>query len=125
MIVRRLWRARSGATAVEAAFILPILLAIILAAIELSRLAWTQGALNYAVQEAARCAAVRPTVCGADAEIAAFARQRTAPLDIPASAFTISRPACGVRVSGAFTHRFIISKIFPSPPTLRAEVCRP
>ena len=54
-----IWRDEDGAALVEYALVLPALLALAFGLMQLGGMAWTQEALNYAVQEAARCAVVR------------------------------------------------------------------
>jgi Flp pilus assembly protein TadG len=120
----RLARCRSGTAAVETALLLPLLLLLILGAMEFGRMAWAKATLTYAVQEAARCASVQPTVCGSAAQIQAFAVQRAAPLIVPASAFTVATQACGSMVSADVTHGFILYTLAPSAPHITASVCR-
>lgn len=122
--LRRLAAAREGAAAVEAAFVLPLLLLLLLGTIEFGRLAWTRVALDYAVQEAARCASVRPDLCGSNAQIAAFAAQKVQPLNIPASAFSVSSQACGVQVRAEVSYAFAAYAIFKAQPKLSAQTCR-
>jgi Flp pilus assembly protein TadG len=55
---------RRGATAVEAAFTLPIVVLLTLGAIELGRVVWAQASINHAVKETARFAAVRGAASG-------------------------------------------------------------
>jgi Flp pilus assembly protein TadG len=122
--LRSLWRARGGATAVEAAFVLPLALLLILGMMEVGRFAWTQSALNFAVQEAARCAVVRPALCADTPTTAAFAVQRASPLKVPAAAFALSHPACGTEVTADVRYQFLVRAIFPAAPTLHAQACR-
>ncbi|MDB5474578.1 MAG: hypothetical protein JWP49_89 [Phenylobacterium sp.] len=121
---RGLLAAREGAAAVETALLLPALLLVLLGVMEFGRLAWTQTTLNFAVQEAARCAAVRPDLCGAPAQIAAYAAGRTAPLNIAASAFIVTTQPCGTQVRASLSYRFLAKAIFRVAPTLTARVCR-
>lgn len=120
----RLWRTEGGATAVEFAFLLPLLLLAPLTAIELGRAAWAQSALNHAVQEAARCASVRPDLCATPDDIAAFAAGSVPALGVSASAFTITAEPCGTRVVVQMRHRFIAGMVLTDSPTLSAEMCR-
>lgn len=119
-----LWRARDGAAAIEAAFVLPILLMLLLGIMEIGRMAWVQSALNFSVQEAARCAVVRPDLCGDPDHIAAFAVQRASPLMIPAADVAVSHPTCGTQVAAAVPYKFLMWAIVPSGPTIRAQACR-
>ena len=120
----RLLADRSGATAVETALILPALLLILLGAIEIGRFAWMRAGLQFAVQEAARCAAVQPTVCGTAAQTQAFAAAKVSALNIPASDFTVTTPTCGTQVQASHAYGYLIFAIFPATPTLTAQTCR-
>jgi len=127
--LHRLLRCRRGSAAVEAAFVLPLLLLLLLGIIEFGRMAWTRSSLDFAVQEAARCAVVRTDRCPTPAATQQFAAARAAAVRVPATAFTVTfGQACGVRVSAAYTYRFItadlVAKAFGGAPTLRSEVCR-
>lgn len=119
----RLHACRRGSAAIEAAFVLPVFLLALLGVFELARIGWEQTALNFAVQEAARCSTVRPDVCGTPTQTAQYAARRTAALGIGADAFTVSAPSCGTRVSATVEHKLIMP-IVPSGPTLTAEFCR-
>ena len=121
---RTLARDRSGATAVEASLILPVLLLVLMGTMELGRMAWTQSALTYAVQEAARCAAVRPGVCGTPAEIQAYAVRRASPLTVPPDTFTAAEAGCGWQVQADLQYRFLLRALTPAGPTIRARTCR-
>jgi Flp pilus assembly protein TadG len=114
---------RRGSAAVETAFVLPVLLLVLLGAMELGRLGWTQAALEYAVEEGARCAAIRPTVCASPAATAAYAAGKAASPQITASAFAVSAPACGSQVAAEVRHQFVVKAIFPAP-LLKARSCR-
>ena len=58
-----------GATAVEVALILSPLLLMVLGVTDGGRMLWTQNTLQYAVEQAARCAVVNTTTCGTAAQI--------------------------------------------------------
>jgi Flp pilus assembly protein TadG len=58
---------RRGASAVEAAFTLPIVVLLTFGAIELGRVVWAQASINHAVKETARFAAVRGAASGSAA----------------------------------------------------------
>jgi Flp pilus assembly protein TadG len=124
MTLRRLVLAREGIAAVETALILPMLLLLLLGSIEVGRLAWMRAGLQFAVQEAARCAAVQPTICDTPADTQAFAATKVAALNIPASDFTVTTPACGTQVQASVPYSYLIFAVFPSAPTLTAQTCR-
>jgi Flp pilus assembly protein TadG len=119
-----LLRRRDGAAAVEMALVLPVLMLLVLGTMELGAMAWTQAALEFAVQEAARCAIVRPDLCGSPSQTASWAAQRVVGQTVPASAFTVTTAACGTQVRAQLAYRFKLIPIAPSAPTLTAQVCR-
>jgi Flp pilus assembly protein TadG len=63
-LLRALALDRRGATAVETAFILPLLILLSLGAVELGRVVWAQASINHAVKETARFASVRGAASG-------------------------------------------------------------
>ena len=122
-MVRRFSQCRSGSAAVEAAFALPILLLTLLGMVELGRAALVQSSLNYAVQETARCAAIRPDLCGTSELAASFAAKKARAASIPAAAFTLSSQTCCKNVRSQIELRLILHPIF-ADPKLKAEFCR-
>lgn len=125
----QLLRDRRGNAAVEAAFVLPLLLLLLLGVVEVGRLAWARASLDFTVQEAARCAAVRTDLCGTPEATRQYAANRLAALDVPAAAFTVTPgQPCGVRVRASYAYQFLtvpmVAKAFGSAPTVAAEVCR-
>ena len=121
---RTLVRCRRGTAAVEAAFVLPVLLLLLLGILEFGRMFWAQASLDFAVQETARCASVRPDLCGTAEAASAYAAARIAAVKIDRSAFTLTDEACGKRVRAQVQHRPILSSILPQAPTLTADFCR-
>lgn len=115
---------RGGATAVEFALIAPALLLLLFGVAEFGRLLWTQSALHFAVEEAARCAAVDTTNCASTAAVQSFAVGRAAGLGLQSSVFSLSTPACGTQVSASYPFPFVLSALFPSI-TLTARSCFP
>ena len=120
---RRLAAADDGAVLVEYAFVLPVLLMLVFGLMQLGGMAWTQAGLDFAVQEAARCAVVRPDLCRDDPGIKAYAASQAAGLSVPAGAFSVTRPACGVQVSASLKYAFMVSPFGSAPATLTAAVC--
>jgi Flp pilus assembly protein TadG len=124
------WRGSGerGATAVEFAIILPILLLCVLGLMEFARAIWTQATLDYAVEAAARCAAVDTTTCGTDVAVESYAAGRSPGLSFadPASTFSVTRgQACGVQVTANLPYAFLVPAFLPYSPTLRASACFP
>jgi Flp pilus assembly protein TadG len=122
-LLRRLARARTGATALEFALVAPALLLMLLGLVEVGRAFWMKSALDFAVQEAARCAVVQQAnpACANPAAVRAYAAARVAQLAIPASAFTVATQACGVDVKAEVPYRFL--SVLPGAPTISAEAC--
>jgi Flp pilus assembly protein TadG len=113
-----------GATAVEFALVLPLLVAFLFGTMEYARIARLQATLEFAAQETARCLSVRPDVCGDDAAAARYLRARAAGLGEQAR-ITIRRgQACGSAVEVETTHAFVLYALFTSRPRLRAQACR-
>jgi Flp pilus assembly protein TadG len=123
-ILRRLRACEQASAAVETALVLPILLLLLLGGMEFARLAWERSALQFAVQEAARCAVVQPTICGTTAQTQTFAASKVAGFSIPSADFTVTTPACGTQIAVSVPYSFILFPIFASAPTLTARVCR-
>lgn len=88
-----------GVTSIEFAFVLPILLLIVFGLVDFGRAIWTQTTLDYAVQAAARCEAISPTLCTPDlptyAANHAFALPFTSP-NTPQTVFSQSAGLCSV-----------------------------
>ena len=121
----RLIQDRRGNVGVEFALVAPALCMVIYGAMEFGRMAWTQSALNFAVEEAARCASVTPSVCGTSSQIATYAANEIAPGYVPASAFTGTTASCGHQVTASFAYPFVATGLFSMTPTLSATACFP
>jgi Flp pilus assembly protein TadG len=129
--LRRLHRAEDGASAVEMAFVLPAFLALLLGIEEFGRALWTQSALQYAVEAAARCAAVNAANCTPD--VATFASNQVYGMSIPSSEFTYTASAsCGItgytdgaQVTASHVFDPIVSDLVPLSVTLSAKSCHP
>jgi Flp pilus assembly protein TadG len=118
--------------AVEFALVLPVMLGLILGIYEFGQAVWTQGMLDYAVEQAARCASVNATTCGTVSAIKTFASQQTVPLNLPVSTFSASTPACGNLVTASYVFNFIGTMplihgtaLFPTSVTLTSTSCYP
>jgi Flp pilus assembly pilin Flp len=91
-----------GATVIEFALLLPVLLLLLLGSLEGGRYLFMTGALNHAIGSAARCAEIDPSTCGSPAALAARIAGRmaalAAPVVVPASAVSVApvqRPKLG------------------------------
>jgi Flp pilus assembly protein TadG len=117
-----------GTAAVEFAILLPVFLMFLYGTVEFGRLMWTQAALQFAVEAAARCFAIG-TTCPSASNAEAYASQQVFGLTVPSSAFQANNGAetsCGgyeVQASDAFS--FIVPNLFPWTITLNAQSCHP
>ena len=116
---------RSGAAATEFALVAPALCMVLYGTMEFGRMAWTQQALNFAVEEAARCASVTPSVCGTSQQIATYAAGEISTGYVPATAFSGTTAACGHLVTASFAYPFVATGLFSMTPTLTATACEP
>ena len=137
-VLARLWRARGGATAVEMAFLLPVFMLFLLGICEFGRALWTQTALQFAVEAAARCAAVSPSLCtaagGTTMDVAGLRRQPGIRHDDPVQRIHLyaerdlrRRFATERRVAGHRQLLFdaVVPALVPVNITLSAKSCHP
>jgi Flp pilus assembly protein TadG len=122
-LFRQLRRNADGTTSVEFALVAPVLFLIIFGGIQFGELLWTQSALHFAVQEAARCASVTPSTCGTASQIAAYAASETTGLGLSSSVFTATTASCGHQVSASYQYTFVTPTLLPFTPTLTAQAC--
>lgn len=92
----------AGTAAIEYALAFPVLLALTLGTMDISRMVWTYATLQRAVEAAARCASVNTITCASSGQVAARAVQEAWGLNLPTSVFALSTPACGKRVTATF-----------------------
>jgi Flp pilus assembly protein TadG len=114
---------RRGTTAVEMGLIASPLLLFLFGIMECSRALWTQNALHYSVEEAARCASNNPTTCGSASQTAAFAAGRSG-AGFATSVFTVTSASCGNNVSASYPMQLNIP-FGNYSITLTAQACFP
>jgi Flp pilus assembly protein TadG len=115
----------NGATAVETAIVLPAFLLLIFAIVEAGRIFWTQSSLQYAVEAAARCAAVNTTLCGSTSSIQTYAAAQAVGVNVSSSSFNVSLPSCGHQISISYSFTLVVTELFPGGITLKAQSCHP
>lgn len=120
-----LLRACDAAAAVEAALLLPVFLTFIFGICEFGRALWTQSALQYAVEAAARCGAVDTTTCGSTSQIQSYAASAVNGLTIPSADFNVTAPSCGTQVSISYAFTLAVPQLIPWSMTLTAQSCHP
>jgi Flp pilus assembly protein TadG len=123
-------KACGGATAVETAVVLPAFLLLLFSLVEGGLLFWTQSTLQFAVEAAARCAAINiplaASPCADAGSTASYAASQTYGMTIPSSAFTFTQPSCGYQVTASYVFSFIVSEVYPAGTiTLNATSCHP
>ncbi len=129
----RLWRSRDGATAIEMAFVLPVFLAFLLGIEEFGRAFWTESTLQYAVEAAARCAAVSPSLCTPTVEDYAASQAFGLSIPDPAKTFTYtpnatcgaSSVSTGALVTASYAFQQLVPQLVPLNVTLSAKSCHP
>lgn len=122
MISTSLLKDTQGNAAVEFAFVLPVLLMFILGLLQAGILLWTQNALYYSVQTAARCASNDTSICGTTSQIQSYAAAASGG-SFSASVFTVSTPSCGNQVTASYPASLLFP--FTSSVTLTAQSCYP
>jgi Flp pilus assembly protein TadG len=123
-ILTQLVQRSEGATIVEAAIVLPVLLGMCFAIIETGRAMWMQNSLQDAVDAAARCAVVSST-CATDAQTKSFAVTQVQGFQVASSNFSVAIAACGMRVSANVPFSAQVAGLGPLSLNLTAESCRP
>ena len=88
------WSDERGAAAVEFALVSPIFILLTIGIMCLCMALWAVGSLHYAVEDGARCASVRTTVCKDQATTISYTQSRYfGPSNSPS--FTMPTPPCG------------------------------
>jgi Flp pilus assembly protein TadG len=112
---RRLAACRDGGTAVETAIVLPVLMLAIVGAIMEGWMLYSTNMLFFAVESAARCAAVNTTTCGGTtpakqiAAIQAYAVAQSWGLNVTTASFQVTTGnTCGVKVTGTYPFTFVM-----------------
>jgi Flp pilus assembly protein TadG len=124
---------RDGTVAIEYGLILPMLLLLTFGIIESGRFFWTYITLNRAADAAARYGAVCNPSKVACTAIPAYAKQQAWGMSgIPAGTFTVTNPACGVRVVASYPYNFFMPWFNPNTTlgvanafTITATACYP
>ncbi|WP_407166007.1 TadE/TadG family type IV pilus assembly protein [Bradyrhizobium sp. ORS 111] len=122
-LVKSLRASEAGTTVVEFAIVAPVFVALLVGALTLCLGLFLIGSLHYAVEEAARCASVKTTVCADPATTIAYARNHYYGPDLsPSFAYAIAE--CGKSVSAAVSYSMNIGfKTFVIP--MSATACFP
>ena len=119
----RVMRDRRGVTAVEFAMIAPTLVVFLFGIMEFGRALWTQSALHFSVEEAARCASIDALNCGTSSQVQAFAAGRSG-ANFSAAVFAVTKASCGNLVSASYPMSLNIP-FLSYALTLTAQSCYP
>lgn len=121
-----------GAAALEYGLLLPVLISIVLGAMDAGRLMWTYTTLHRAVEASARCASINSSACGTVAQIADRAADEAWGLGLTAQNFTVQVQSCGTQVTANYQFPMLIpwfDQTGPQEPsgaiTLSASACYP
>jgi len=122
--LKSIYRNQEGTTAVEFAIIAPVFLLLILGTIGLCFALFLVGSLHFAVEDGARCASVKTTICSDPATTIAYTQSRyMGPNVSPTFTYTAGAP-CGNSVSANVTYSMNIGfRTFVIP--ISATACFP
>ncbi len=125
---------RTGVATLEFALVGSLFFIFIFGVIEVGRGLWTMNALNYAVQQAARCASVNSTACGTQANVRTFAIGVSGAL-VQNTVFSLNpspvpswAPTCSTTNNNMVTASYSMPLYIPfvsMRPTLTAASCFP
>jgi Flp pilus assembly protein TadG len=121
----RLLAARRGATAMEFALVAVPLMMLMFASLEFGLAMRVKSTLQYATIEAARCSVVRPTLCGTEEAVAAFARTHMQGVGTSSITFTFTAEDCGRQVVGSMPFPVVAHSVMRTGLTLSAVACYP
>ena len=96
------WNNERGTTTVEFAIVAPVFMALVVGMLFLCLALFLIGSLHFAVEEGARCASVRTTVCKDATTIVSHTKSRYFGPSSPT--FTYAAAACGNSVSGSINY---------------------
>jgi Flp pilus assembly protein TadG len=127
LIVRNLLKSlrcdEQGTTAVEFAIIAPVFIALLIGTMVLCVGLLLVGSLHFAVEDGARCASVKTTICSDAATTVAYTQSRyCGPAVSPT--FTYAAAACGNSVSASISYSMDVGfRTFVVP--ISATACFP
>lgn len=114
---------RSGIVSVEAALVALPLCLLIFGIIEVGQVLRTHAALQFATEQAARCASVNPTLCGDAAKVQQYAVTRMPGIKVAAETFALTKESCGKKVTASLLYTNITVKLIPKEIFLRSASC--
>jgi Flp pilus assembly protein TadG len=103
-LLKSLRRDQQGTTAVEFGIIAPVLIALLIGTMGLCVALFLIGSLHFAVEDGARCASVKTTICSDAATTIAYTQSRYFGPGGVSPTFTYAAAACGNSVSASITY---------------------
>jgi Flp pilus assembly protein TadG len=119
-----LWRERTGATAIEFALVMPLVLMVMIGGINLCLVAYTIAGLHYATEAASRCASLDATTCGTSATVNTYAKNRFINVSGATPTFTLASASCGFKVTASMTYPLNLGVRAVNLP-LSSQACMP
>jgi Flp pilus assembly protein TadG len=114
---------QEGTTAVEFAIIAPVFILLVIGTIALCFALFLVGSLHFAVEDGARCASVKTTICTDSATTIAYTQSRYLGPNVSPT-FTYAAAACGNSVTASINYSMDIGfKTFVIP--ISATACFP
>ena len=101
--LKAMCRDRQGTTAVEFAIVAPVFIALVIGTLALCIGLFLVGSLHFAVEDGARCASVKTTICSDAASTVAYTQSRYFGPNLSPT-FTYAAAACGNSVSASINY---------------------
>jgi Flp pilus assembly protein TadG len=101
--LRAYWNDPAGISAVEFALLVPVLCALTIGAIQMCMVVYANASLQFAVDDAARCASVKTTICTSTTTTQSHAAA-TFGFSALSPVFTASTGTCGNEVVGTVSY---------------------
>jgi hypothetical protein len=118
-----LYTDRQGTTAVEFAIVAPVLFALLIGTLALCVALFLIGSLHFAVEDGARCASVKTTICSDAASTVAYTQNRYFGPNVSPT-FVYAAAACGNSVTGSISYSMDVGfRTFVIP--ISATACFP
>ena len=103
-LLESLRRDQQGTTAVEFGIVAPVFIALLLGTMGLCVALFLIGSLHFAVEDGARCASVKTTICVDGPTTVAYTQSRYLGPSGVTPTFTYAAAACGNSVSASITY---------------------
>jgi Flp pilus assembly protein TadG len=114
---------QEGTTAVEFAIIAPLFILLVIGTIGLCFALFLVGSLHFAVEDGARCASVKTTICSDATSTIAYTQSRYLGPNVSPT-FTYAAAACGKSVSASISYSMDVGfRTFVIP--ISATACFP